>query len=405
MKSTDNNSSTWRYLIARLKPATRPMFWVPFIIFSVGGISAWQYWQHPEWLNSSVDDSGLQTLSDVEREVSNVNPDDTLLGEDVDPNLIATPSFSNRQRRRQTTEPGLLEQVMVQNQQAEAENQTFNLFRPLIPNQKSSQKNPFLISTEDLLNQAALPNYSSLSNPKPQKSQSTPTNSNNTASTQLPNIQSPPIGNRGGSSPLTSAVSQVFGQQTVAQEGQQQGQQQQFANPSPYGLGTNTYTGYGYSPYSYPSQQQPVNGTTPRIGVNSFGQTAPRGYNNPYSSYGQPTQPTQPGYNSYNTYGQPTQPTQPGYNPYNTYGQPTQPTQPGYNNPYNTYGRATQPVQPGYDNPYNTYGQRNQPTQPGYNNPYNQRTQTAQPSPSSFSQQNEYYQRTFNTFDHSYDRY
>ncbi|PSB19266.1 hypothetical protein C7B65_11875 [Phormidesmis priestleyi ULC007] len=66
-----------RYLLARLRPLTRPIFWGPAIALMFVILFTWQYWMRPEWLSyfgvnaSSGDTSGL-------------SPEDRAIGADID---------------------------------------------------------------------------------------------------------------------------------------------------------------------------------------------------------------------------------------------------------------------------------------------------------------------------------
>ena len=68
---------TARYLLAKLRPLTRPIFWGPSIALMLVILFTWQYWMRPEWVSyfginaSSGDTSGL-------------SPEDRAIGADID---------------------------------------------------------------------------------------------------------------------------------------------------------------------------------------------------------------------------------------------------------------------------------------------------------------------------------
>lgn len=86
---------SFRFLKARLKPFTKPMFWGSATILTLVGIAIWQYWRHPEWIatndieqpstirNNTADDyEGL----DINQSSSNrqLSQEDLAIAADID---------------------------------------------------------------------------------------------------------------------------------------------------------------------------------------------------------------------------------------------------------------------------------------------------------------------------------
>ena len=63
MNDFKNTPASVRYLSARLKPFRRPMFWGSLGLVSLIGLAIYQYWRHPDWLNSNLTE--IETNSNI----------------------------------------------------------------------------------------------------------------------------------------------------------------------------------------------------------------------------------------------------------------------------------------------------------------------------------------------------
>ncbi len=66
-----------RYLLARLRPLTQPIFWGPSIALMFVILFTWQYWMRPEWVSYL----GVAPSSD---DASGLSPEDRAIGADID---------------------------------------------------------------------------------------------------------------------------------------------------------------------------------------------------------------------------------------------------------------------------------------------------------------------------------
>jgi hypothetical protein len=63
MDSPKQPPAALRYFFARFKPLAQPKWWVPSSLIALGGISAWLYWNHPEWLGGALFPSQPQSAA------------------------------------------------------------------------------------------------------------------------------------------------------------------------------------------------------------------------------------------------------------------------------------------------------------------------------------------------------
>lgn len=166
MSSSKQVPASIRYLKARLRTFTRPAFWGSAIALVMMVLGVWEYWVHPEWLNSLVDG---ETEGQVDS-ANNPSDDPTLsqessaIGADID-NLPALMQEFNRstnqgagktgkEKAQDPTQPeGLFEQLTrnpatASNTESTAQPQAI----AGIPKAPQSLNNPFLTSAQDLLN-------------------------------------------------------------------------------------------------------------------------------------------------------------------------------------------------------------------------------------------------------------
>ncbi|MGV0025881.1 hypothetical protein [Phormidesmis priestleyi] len=71
-------SSPRRYLMARLRPLTRPVFWAPAIVLMLVMLFTWEFWTRPEFL------SYLGIQSSAETDENALSAEDRAIGADID---------------------------------------------------------------------------------------------------------------------------------------------------------------------------------------------------------------------------------------------------------------------------------------------------------------------------------
>lgn len=54
MNSPAKSPAPRRYFFARFQSLAQPKWWLPSGLIILGGICAWQYWKHPEWLGANL---------------------------------------------------------------------------------------------------------------------------------------------------------------------------------------------------------------------------------------------------------------------------------------------------------------------------------------------------------------
>ena len=86
-----------RYLLARLRPLTRPVFWGPSIALMLVVLFTWQYWMRPEWVSYFEGDSSLDANNGLSSE-------DRAIGADIDtlPLLFNDFKFSSSPTSKQS---------------------------------------------------------------------------------------------------------------------------------------------------------------------------------------------------------------------------------------------------------------------------------------------------------------
>ncbi len=167
MSSSKQVPASIRYLKARLRTFARPAFWGSAIALAMMVLGVWEYWVHPEWLNSLVDgetENGQVDSADNPSDDPNLSQESSAIGADID-NLPALMQEFNRgtnqgagkngkEKAQEPTQPeGLFEQLTrspatASNTESTAQPQAI----AGIPKAPQNLNNPFLISTPDLLN-------------------------------------------------------------------------------------------------------------------------------------------------------------------------------------------------------------------------------------------------------------
>ena len=82
MNNFKNTPASMRYLGARLKPFRRPMFWGSLGLASLIGLTIYQYWRHPDWLNANLTELEANKTNSVSK-LSNLANQEQLSAEDL----------------------------------------------------------------------------------------------------------------------------------------------------------------------------------------------------------------------------------------------------------------------------------------------------------------------------------
>jgi hypothetical protein len=83
MKISKDTPAFLRYFNSRFKPLTKPLFWGSLGGLLIAGFAVYQYWQHPEWLQTNSE--SVEDSTSIEREkLPNVSSDDLATGADID---------------------------------------------------------------------------------------------------------------------------------------------------------------------------------------------------------------------------------------------------------------------------------------------------------------------------------
>lgn len=83
MKISKNTSAFSRYFSARFKPLTRPVFWGSLGGLLIAGLAVYQYWQHPEWIQTNSESITNSTASAREN-VADVSQEDLAAAANLD---------------------------------------------------------------------------------------------------------------------------------------------------------------------------------------------------------------------------------------------------------------------------------------------------------------------------------
>ncbi|MEW5858958.1 MAG: hypothetical protein AB1861_16505 [Cyanobacteriota bacterium] len=163
MSSSKQVPASIRYLKARLRTFTRPAFWGSAIALVMMVIGVWEYWVHPEWLNSLVEgetENGQVDSADNPSDDPNLSQESSAIGADIDNLPVLMQEFNRgaakagKDKAKDPTQPeGLFEQLT--RNPATASN-TESTAQPEaiagIPKAPQNLNNPFLTSAQNLLN-------------------------------------------------------------------------------------------------------------------------------------------------------------------------------------------------------------------------------------------------------------
>ena len=83
MKISKNTPVFLRYFSARFQPLTKPMFWCSLGGFLIAGLAVYQYWQHPNWLQTNFE-SVKNARAVREKDVPNVSSEDLAAAANID---------------------------------------------------------------------------------------------------------------------------------------------------------------------------------------------------------------------------------------------------------------------------------------------------------------------------------
>ena len=312
---SSENSSFLRYLKARFQPFKKPLFWG-----SLGGglllaICIWQYSQHPEWLDTTVEQPDSLDLSeesattplDSPREVAPSAQNELESSSELEAAGTALPSLPSSSRS---------ESQLSKPQQKEAQatgEESAKIFPALVPDQSSSAAdNP--VSNQDLIERASFDNVRSFFEGN-NSSKASPSNLNSDQNetpdnpSSLPSVEPVPV----APSPLEQAVERVMSESEPSQA--PAAAPEANANPTPpvseaeapparpnfseSSIGTAGYEQYGttpvvpnYNPTPTASPATPSYGTPQQ---SPYGQsTTPNSVANPPGVSAEPGLPTTP---------------------------------------------------------------------------------------------------------------
>ena len=196
MNNFKSTPPSMRYLGARLKPFRRPLFWGSLGLTSLIGLALYQYWHHPDWLNSNLSEidtthnSSANKLSNLAKE-QQISAEDLAVGADLDNLDVLLKELEQNQTVPigQTVNP----QKSNNSLQTDSKNTIYHRFqekqksklnrspKPLIPNQNK----PNNLATSPTRDIFKLSNFGSY-NP------TNPTSQNSTSST--PGVIPNPVG-------------------------------------------------------------------------------------------------------------------------------------------------------------------------------------------------------------------
>ena len=367
MSSPKLPPASLRYFKARLKPLANPLFWAPPTILALLTVSIWQYQQHPEWLNTALDQpEAPPTATNQAPSNPAVSPategftspnsgveDWNSLASALDPPTPAKKTDPADESAE--SESPAFKSLFDQMQEKQKNQQPNQLFAPLLPNNNSSS---------NLLDRAALRDNQALLQGSPQGTNSSPSNPSSIGQPGQPSsLLNSPVNSRrnsGFASALQQAVERAFGNSNSA------GNPNQTNLPAPTNANNSGQT---TNPTGVPPTANPY--PTP-----SGQATVPNNYYNPPPYLGQRT--VNPGQSSlpnnvpggtaqnFNQVNQPRGinrayfPTNPGLQPVQTPAQLNQSTQSNnYNTLPNPYPYSTQqnsPIQtPNIQQPIDAY--------------------------------------------------
>ena len=83
MKISKNTSAFSRYFSARFKPFTKPVFWGSLGGILIFGVAIYQYWQHPEWIQTNSESISNSPARDSE-EIADVSREDLAAAANLD---------------------------------------------------------------------------------------------------------------------------------------------------------------------------------------------------------------------------------------------------------------------------------------------------------------------------------
>ena len=83
MKISKNTPVFLRYFGARFQPLTKPVFWASLGGFLIAGLAVYQYWQHPNWLQTNSE-SVENALPVNKEDVPNVSSEDLAAAANID---------------------------------------------------------------------------------------------------------------------------------------------------------------------------------------------------------------------------------------------------------------------------------------------------------------------------------
>ncbi|MGF1480459.1 MAG: hypothetical protein ACFB4I_13365 [Cyanophyceae cyanobacterium] len=195
-KYDPEKNSVLRYVRAGLQPFSRPLFLGSAAVLAIVAVCAGLYWQHPEWLNTTVEQPGTIDEPGIDLDTAAPAPDEFVDGSSAQ---IGTDVPAQPQSET------LLEQLSPE----EGADATQSIFPALGGTQTEGASE----SSPDLVERASFNNYRSFFDSN--RSESSPSNLGNEgggggyANPEVPAVQPAPVTDN----PLQRAVDRVFADQ------------------------------------------------------------------------------------------------------------------------------------------------------------------------------------------------
>ena len=111
MKISKDTPAFARYFTARIKPFTKPLFLGSFGGLLIAGLAIYQYWRHPDWLQTNS--NSTQPITDSQNSLPNASQEDLSVAADID-NVDLL--LKELQQNRVSNEANTSNQIRVQKQ-------------------------------------------------------------------------------------------------------------------------------------------------------------------------------------------------------------------------------------------------------------------------------------------------
>lgn len=147
-----------RYLKARLKPFTRPLFLGSLGMITFFSVCLWQYWQNPQWRSASLNAANSISIPNIEG-LPQLNGDEygNIYTQGIDGEYLVTVDSTPQPIEINTQRQGFLEE-WLESKKVETFNYPYQPNTQMVTGNKSNQQK-FMFSTEELLRQPSLQQY------------------------------------------------------------------------------------------------------------------------------------------------------------------------------------------------------------------------------------------------------